>query len=45
MSQKIVVNFYSFGAFCFSKEAVLKLRELGCEEAVKTDLRKNRLGV
>lgn len=45
MSQKIVVNFFSEGAFCFSKNAILRLRELGCEEALKVDLEKDKLEV
>jgi Fe2+ transport system protein FeoA len=41
--QKIIVNLYYGGTFCFSKAAILRLRELGCEAAEKVDLKKNKL--
>jgi len=45
MNQKIIVNLYYGGTFCFSKEAILKLRELGCEAAKKVDLKKDKVEI
>lgn len=43
--QKIIVNLYYGGTFCFSKAAILRLRELGCEAAKKVDLKKDKVEI
>lgn len=43
--QKIIVNLYYGGTFCFSKAAILRLRELNCEGAKKVDLKEDKVEI